>query len=170
MSASSWSVTVRARPWATQRPRPACRAGLAARPWEVIPACSAGGDGPGVGGGAGPVREQLEHPRPEPRDVPRPEGEDDVAWGSPLGEAPDGGVPVGLEGDPAGWQRHGPGHEVPGDPRLRVLPRAVHVEDDDVVRETESTAEVVREDPGPAVQVRLEDGQHPPLAAHAPHR
>ena len=48
-----------------------------------------------------------------------------------------------------------------GDPRLGVLARRVHVEHHGLVREAERGAELGREDPRPAEQVRLEDGDDP---------
>ena len=56
---------------------------------------------------------------------------------------------------------HRVGDEPAGHPRLRVLAGRVHVEHHRLVREAERGAELGREDPRPAEQVRLEDGDDP---------
>ena len=56
---------------------------------------------------------------------------------------------------------HRLGDEQPGDPRLRVLPRRVYVQHERLVGQAERGAELRREDPGPAEQVRLEGREDP---------
>ena len=62
--------------------------------------------------------------------------------------------------------RRAAGHRVrdepAGHPGLRVLARRVDVKHDGLVGEPERGAELGGEDPGPAVQVRLEDRDDPP--------
>ena len=60
--------------------------------------------------------------------------------------------------------RHRVRDEPAGHPRLGVLAGRVHVEHHGLVREPEGGAELGREDPGPAEQVRLEDRDDPPAA------
>src|SRR6266702_4878824 len=58
--------------------------------------------------------------------------------------------------------RHRIGHQPPGDARLGILPRRVHIEHDRLIGQPERGTELLREDPGAAEKMRLEDGDNPP--------
>src|SRR5580692_3102722 len=108
-----------------------------------------------------PPPDGLDQQRSERGDVPGPHGQHHVArLGDPHDRRRDLG-PVGQEqGPPAG---DGVGDEPARDARFRILACGVDVEDDRLVGQAQRRAEVGGEDPRPAVQMRLENGDDPAI-------
>ena len=112
-----------------------------------------------------PPPDGLDQLRSQRGDVPGPHGQHHVTWFGDPRDQRSGLRPVREEqGPPAGDRVR---DEPAGHAGFGVFARGVDVEDDRLVGQAKSGAEVTGEDPRPAVQVRLEDGDDPAVPGPA---
>src|SRR5262249_9091089 len=97
--------------------------------------------------------------RPERRHVPGAHGQDKVTRPGGIRPGRPQARAIGHEARPPA--RHRPRDKLPGDPRLGILAGRVHVEHERLVGQAERGAQLRREDPRPAEQVRLEHREDP---------